>query len=173
MTYFERKEPSDATVNLWYEEVKKIPAEVLPRIYGEIIGLETFPRNLPGFMQAKAKEWRAANPQRQSRGNCECHQGVWEVAFWRPELEEWAIFTIPCGPCNGREGPGQRFDLANAKFYEREPDRYMETPPSWALICPDKDSISKKRQEILAYLKHRRQDQARGHGLEVEKALPF
>lgn len=44
LTYFERKEPSDATVNLWYEKVKNIPVAGLPRIHREITGLEAFPR---------------------------------------------------------------------------------------------------------------------------------
>lgn len=171
LTYFERKEPSDATVNLWYEKVKDIPGASLPHIYQEITAQEAFPRNLPGFMKFKAMEWLAANPETSSK--CECHRGVWEVAFWRPELGEWAIFSIPCGPCNGTEGPRQRFDLLNDKFYDREPDRYMETPPPWALIYPDKDSIRKKCQEIRAYLKHRQQERGRMNNLEVEEALPF
>lgn len=171
LTYFERKEPSDATVNLWYEKVKNIPAGALPQIYQEVTGMEVFPRNLPAFMQAKAREWLAANPQTGSK--CECHRGLWEVAFWRPELEEWAIFSIPCGPCNGKEGPRQCYDLLSPKFYDREPDRYMETPPPWALIYPDKDSLHKKCQEIRDYLKQRRHDRARMSGLGVEEALPF
>jgi len=173
LTFFDRKGPSSATVDLWFQAVKDITAEALPRVYQELTELESLPRNLPGFMQAKARDWLGANPHKQARGNCECHKGVWEVACWRPELAEWVIFTVPCGPCNGREGPRERIDLLNPKFYEREPDRYMEAPPPWALIYPDKDSIGKKRREVLAFLEHHRHDRPQANNLDVEAELPF
>ncbi len=173
MTYFERKEPSDATVDLWFQAVRDVPAEALPWLYRKLIELEAFPRNLPGFMLARAREWRAGNPHRQPRDYCECHSGVWEVAFWRPELGEWAIFTIPCGRCSGQEGPRQIFDLDNRKLYDREPDRYMAEPPDWALIYPEKDSLRKKTREILDYLKNRKQGRPPANNLDLEAALPF
>jgi hypothetical protein len=173
LTHFERKEPSDATVDLWFQAVKDIPAKALPWLYQELISLEAFPRNLPGFMRAKIKEWLAANPQGQAKGNCECHKGVWEVAFWRQDLGEWAIFTVLCGPCNGTNGPRKRFDLLNPKLFEREPDRYMETPPSWALVYPDKDSLREKSRGIRAHLDHHLQHHLQENNLELEEALPF
>ena len=175
LAYFERKEPSDATVDLWYERVRDIPAQALPRIYQDLTEQEAFPRNLPAFMWARSQEWLSANPRfrRLPDGNCECHRGFFDVAFWRPELAEWAVFTFPCGLCNHSDGPRSRFDLLNPNLYDREPNRYQESPPPWGLIYLDEDSVRKKCQEVRDYLKHHRQNRVSLNNLEVEETLPF
>jgi hypothetical protein len=175
LSYFERKEPSDETVDLWFQTVREIPAEALPWLYQELIGLEAWPRNLPGFLQTRVRNWPGLS--RQTQPHCECHRGTWEVAFWRPELDEWAIFSLPCGSCNGGDGPARCDDLLHPRLYDREPDRYMAQPPPWALIYPDQDSLAKKRGEILAYLaylrKHRQRQPRDRADFQLAEDLPF
>lgn len=172
LSYFDRKEPSDDTVNLWFEEVKDLPAEALPYAYQALTELDSFPRNLPGFLRAKTREWLGSRPRR-NQGDCGCHSGAWEVAFFRRELQEWAIFRIPCGICRDTSGPRQRFDLLNPKLYDREPDRYQETPPPWAVIYPERDSLQKKLSELHSFLEEKRKGGIGQNAINPEDGLIF
>lgn len=128
--YYERKPPSPATVELWFEKVRTIPAEALQWIENQIeSGNESFPRNVPGTIWACYKSWMEANPDKMSRRyevSCPdgCDDGVVHVRKQKPFGGESLTYTyvFSCSKCNrGPQGyPHARLQDLLADGYEDE-----------------------------------------------------
>jgi hypothetical protein len=152
--YFEKIEPKFHTIDLWYLEVNKIDGNSLNFIYKHIIQDSAgVPRNLPGAMIALYQEWRKTVGKKDADA-CGCHEGWWEVVFYYPEKEIWAIYSLRCGNC-GSGGPKSIDDLIPLENYEQEPSRWAKEPPPWGMIYPEPKSRKPYIDKILAHLKDR------------------
>lgn len=173
LDYYQRPDPSDATVNLWHEAVASIPDEAADAIYSALTARDSFPRNLPAAMWAAYNDWRSTRPpspaEHHDPDHAGCWQGRWLVARWIPDLAEWAIYDLPCGGCHPGTGPATR-DAVLAKLPDG-PDRYSGTIPPKALVYPDADSIGQIKRRIISALAQRR---PRPHAvLTAADELPF
>lgn len=153
------KWPGEATIQVWLNDLTFIPSNCLAFVKQQMRALETWPRNFPNFIKAKYMEWREGRKQQIRECPGECRQGFWEVARYRTELQEWAIYRFPC-ICVKAGGFSERNQLLKDHLYQREPDRFQQVEPSWALIYPDLDGIRVMKERILAHLKKVRE--ARG-----------
>ena len=84
--YYERKEPKQGTKDLWFANLKNIPTEALPWIVKKICQEnESFPRNLPGAIQAMYQAWRGAHPEKiahEQKQDCpDCDDGT--IRAWK------------------------------------------------------------------------------------------
>lgn len=63
--YYERKEPKQGTVELWFEKIKRIPSQPIKWILHKIFDdHDAFPKNVPGALWASYREWQQANPDK-------------------------------------------------------------------------------------------------------------
>lgn len=170
----ERSDPPDeVSMNIWAKELVFIPIASLPYIKKEMRGLDRWPRNFPNFVKAKYFEWREKNPGLAHECPGECHDGFWEVARYRKELGEWAIFRFAC-ICVKENGVYERDQLLPERLYTREPDRFQVEPPIWALIYPDPDSKAVMTGRIKTYLAKLAAEKGIGASdLMDELQLPF
>ena len=68
--YYERRDPREEALDLWFQQVKHIPDESVDWISGQIRGRhESYPRNLPLVMRELWQQWLEDHPQRRSHGN--------------------------------------------------------------------------------------------------------
>src|SRR5512135_1198948 len=78
-SYFERRLPADVTYNLWFEDLKNIPAESLPFIRNRLKELDAWPKNFPRFIWGIYREWLEVNPHKKAPeekpGCLQCHEG--------------------------------------------------------------------------------------------------
>ena len=65
--YYERRDPREETLDLWFKGVKHIPDEPVDWMSEQIRGRhETFPRNLPLVMRELWQQWLDDHPQRRT-----------------------------------------------------------------------------------------------------------
>ena len=65
--YYERRDPREETLDLWFKGVKHIPDEPVDWMSEQIRGRhETFPRNLPLVMRELWQQWLEDHPQRRT-----------------------------------------------------------------------------------------------------------
>ena len=70
--YYERRDPREETLDLWFQEVKHIPDEPVDWMSEQIRSRhESFPRNLPLVMRELWQQWLEDHPQRRAQRNTE------------------------------------------------------------------------------------------------------
>jgi hypothetical protein len=68
--FYERKEPKQSTIELWYRLVNRIPSEPVKWITKKIeTNYEAFPRNLTAALWSTYNEWQQAYPEKKSIEN--------------------------------------------------------------------------------------------------------
>jgi hypothetical protein len=101
--YFERKLPSNETIEQWFPEVEHIPAESLEWIYMNLRANDSFPRNLPAAMKQAWSAWWQAHPEKRAKGKelgCDnCHLGYLHVSFFDKTMGHWYDTTFKCAFC--------------------------------------------------------------------------
>jgi hypothetical protein len=111
--FFERRRPSDETMDLWFDKCQRIPDDSLRWVTGELQGQESFPRNLPAATWALYHRWLEAHPEKKQRkvdrpcytAECEdgllfCHRhddnnGLWHGFAFRCPCERSDAYGIP------------------------------------------------------------------------------
>jgi hypothetical protein len=98
--YYERREPREQTLDLWFRDVKYLPDEPLDWMRGHICGQqEIFPRNLPSVMRDLWRQWLENNPRRQAHTDTEIHcpdcDGSGMVVVYRQSYR----YAFRCGRC--------------------------------------------------------------------------
>ena len=79
--FYERKEPKQSTIELWFGLIKRMPSEPIPWIIKKIQEThETFPKNMTAAFWGTYSEWQQANPDKraiQSFFDCsDCSEGL-------------------------------------------------------------------------------------------------
>lgn len=101
--YFERKMPSDDTLQQWLPEVEYIPSEPLDWIAKQIMAGDTWPRNLPAAIKKGWHDWWQENPDRRAKDRqlgCDgCHLGYIYVAHCEEGMGNWYDTTFRCAHC--------------------------------------------------------------------------
>lgn len=65
--YYERRDPREETLDLWFQGIKHVPDEPVDWMSEQIRGRhETFPRNLPLVMRELWQQWLEDHPQRRT-----------------------------------------------------------------------------------------------------------
>ena len=98
--YYERREPREQTLDLWFREVMQIPDEPLEGIRQQICRQqEAFPRNLPVLVRELWQKWREDNPRKQAHPhtdlNCRECDGTGLITGYR----EGRAYAFRCGRC--------------------------------------------------------------------------
>jgi len=98
--YYERKEPREEALDLWFREVKHLPEEPLDWIRQQICNQqEGFPRNLPVLMRELWQRWREDNPRKRAHPdmnlNCRDCDGTGLITGYR----EGRAYAFRCGRC--------------------------------------------------------------------------
>ncbi|NPV03844.1 MAG: hypothetical protein HPY67_03835 [Syntrophaceae bacterium] len=102
--YYERKIPSDRTLDLWFERIRGIPGESIGWIQTRIFEqFEAFPKNLPSVIWELYNAWLDAHPEKRARKesvDCpDCEGGL--LCLTRP-VRGYRVpptFSAPCGRC--------------------------------------------------------------------------
>lgn len=122
--YFERKIPSNETLEQWLPEVDHIPAEPLEWIAKQIKAGDTWPRNLPAAIKRGWSDWWEAHPKRRVQDRelgCDgCHLGYIYVSFFEEQLGGWYDITYRCAQCR----PAYPRDMAMATVEQLASDGY-------------------------------------------------
>lgn len=98
--YYERRDPREEALDLWFQAVKHIPDEPVDWMSEQIRGRhETFPRNLPLVMRELWQQWLEDHPQRKAHRpaeeecpDCDDH-GV--ISLFR----KGSRYLFRCGRC--------------------------------------------------------------------------
>ena len=70
--YYERRDPREETLDLWFQQVKHIPDEPVAWMSEQIRSRhDLFPRNLPLVMRELWQQWLEDHPHRRTRGDTE------------------------------------------------------------------------------------------------------
>ncbi len=70
--YYERRDPREETLDLWFQGVKHIPDEPVDWMSEQIRSRhDAFPRNLPLVIREFWQQWLEDHPLRRARGNTE------------------------------------------------------------------------------------------------------
>jgi hypothetical protein len=110
--FYERKvRPMHGTLDLWFEKVRRIPAEALPwmenKIYEESEG---WPRNLTSTMWALYHSWLQAHPEKRSFKRdqfCPDCEGGWLILEKQEDYRQPTSYSAPCGNC--KQIPGRNY----------------------------------------------------------------
>ncbi len=134
--YYQRERPKDNTMDLWFDEVRRIPDESLDWISSKIFKeSERLPTNLPAMTWALYNAWLAAHPEKRAfkeAVNCPDCEGGWlalqkKVDGYRQPISH----SAPCGKC--RQIPAAKYMTlfqAREQGYERiELTKWPETGP--------------------------------------------
>lgn len=102
--YYERKEPKNAAMEIWYSRCKAIPGEPLGYITQKITdNNETFPKNLPAAMWGAFTEWLQANPDKHAHKvftHCpDCEEGLIFTAKHNEKFNAKYKYVFSCGKC--------------------------------------------------------------------------
>jgi len=103
-SYYERKMPTDAALDLWQQRVGNIPSEPIDWIQAKIFDqFEAFPKNLPSVIWDLYNAWLNAYPDRRARKpnvSCpDCESG-WLIL--ERDHDPYTIpitATAPCASC--------------------------------------------------------------------------
>jgi hypothetical protein len=79
--FYERKEPKQSTIELWFESVHKMPSEPLKWIVKKIQEThDSFPKNMPSAFWSGYTEWQSANPDKRATPSffacSDCNEGL-------------------------------------------------------------------------------------------------
>jgi len=68
--YYERRDPREDAIEMWFQEVKHIPDEPVGWMSAQIRSrYESYPRNLPLVMRDLWQQWREDHPHRRAHGD--------------------------------------------------------------------------------------------------------
>lgn len=103
-TYFERTPPKKAVFDVWYQEIRGIPGNLNHALTAAVKQLDTWPRNLPGFLRSKTVQFqessgednpykihdRRFHPEHYAKSNCpKCHgKGIYDFPMDWPVAKE-------------------------------------------------------------------------------------
>lgn len=131
--YYERKPPTPGTAELWFEKVKRVPAESLKWIETSITSSnEIFPKNLPNVVWACFRAWQDAHPEkRETKYEISCADGCDAGVLHVRKDREFggqtfpSIYAFACARCNrGPVGyPHARLRDLEAAGYEIDAQR--------------------------------------------------
>jgi len=98
--YYERREPREQTLDLWFTEVKHIPDEPLQWMRAQITNRhESYPKNLPVVMREIWQQWLENHPNRRANrdadSNCTDCEGAGIFTVYR----EGYRYVFRCGKC--------------------------------------------------------------------------
>jgi hypothetical protein len=98
--YYERRDPREETLDLWFQGVKHIPDEPVDWMSEQIRSRhETFPRNLPLEMRTLWQQWLEDHPQRRARrtdeAECPDCDGDGLISLFRNRSR----YLFRCGKC--------------------------------------------------------------------------
>ncbi len=98
--YYERKEPREQALDLWFTEVKHIPDEPLDWMRTQITNRhEFYPKNLPVVMRELWQQWLEDHPNRRMHrngdSNCKDCEGTGIITLYR----EGYRYVFRCGKC--------------------------------------------------------------------------
>lgn len=100
--YYERRDPREETLDLWFQGVKHIPDEPVDWMSDQIRGRhDAFPRNLPLVMRELWQQWLEDHPQRRTNRNageeCPDCDGAGLISLFR----NGSRYLFRCGRCKG------------------------------------------------------------------------
>jgi hypothetical protein len=106
--YYERKEPKNAAMEVWFARCKPIPTEPLGYITQKIMdNNEIFPKNLPAAMWESFNEWLQANPEKRAQKtytHCpDCEDGLIFTSKYSEKLKTKYKYVFSCGKCRQSE----------------------------------------------------------------------
>ncbi len=98
--YYERRDPREETLDLWFQAVKHIPDEPVDWMSEQIRGRhDAFPRNLPLVMRELWQQWLDDHPQRRTSRNvaeaCPDCDGDGLLSLFR----KGSSYVFRCGRC--------------------------------------------------------------------------
>jgi hypothetical protein len=98
--YYERRDPREEALDLWFQGVKHIPDEPVDWMSEQIRGRhEAFPRNLPLVMRELWQQWLEDHPQRRvskdAGGECPDCDGAGLISLFR----KGSRYLFRCGRC--------------------------------------------------------------------------
>ncbi len=98
--YYERRDPREETLDLWFQGVKHIPDEPVDWISDQIRSRhDAFPRNLPLLMRELWQQWLEDHPQRRTNRNpgeeCPDCDGDGLISLFRKGRR----YLFRCGRC--------------------------------------------------------------------------
>ncbi|PIP07997.1 MAG: hypothetical protein COX51_05410 [Syntrophobacteraceae bacterium CG23_combo_of_CG06-09_8_20_14_all_50_8] len=98
--YYERKEPREQALDLWFTEVKHIPDEPLDWMRAQISSRhESYPKNLPVVMRELWQQWLENHPKKRAHGSttadCQDCDGAGIITLYR----EGYRYVFRCGKC--------------------------------------------------------------------------
>ncbi|OPZ24004.1 MAG: hypothetical protein BWZ01_03001 [Deltaproteobacteria bacterium ADurb.BinA179] len=102
--YYERKIPSDRTLDLWFERIRGIPGESIGWIQTRIFEqFEAFPKNLPSVIWELYNAWLDAYPEKaapRETVDCpDCESGWLILEKDQDPYRTPISATAPCGRC--------------------------------------------------------------------------
>ena len=102
--YYERKEPKNAALEVWFSRCKYIPTEPLDYIAQRIMeNHESFPKNLPSAMRDTYTEWLQSNPDKRAVKtftNCpDCEEGLIFTSKHQEKFNVKYKYVFSCGKC--------------------------------------------------------------------------
>jgi len=98
--YYERRDPREETLDLWFQGVKHVPDEPVDWMSDQIRSRhETFPRNLPLVMRELWQQWLEDHPQRRACRDtgeeCPDCDGTGLISLFR----KGSRYLFRCGRC--------------------------------------------------------------------------
>ena len=98
--YYERRDPREETLDLWFQGVKHIPDEPVDWMSEQLrTRHEAFPRNLPLEMRTLWQQWLEDHPQRRARRTveeaCPDCDGDGLISLFR----KGSSYLFRCGRC--------------------------------------------------------------------------
>jgi hypothetical protein len=98
--YYERRDPREETLDLWFQQVKHIPDEPVDWMSGQIRSRnDVFPRNLPLVMRELWQQWLEDHPHRRTHRlteeECPDCDGLGLISIFR----QGSRYLFRCGRC--------------------------------------------------------------------------
>jgi len=114
MDFYERKEPKQGTIELWFGKVSKVPSEPIKWIVNRIENdYETFPKNFCKAIMDTYREWTQANPDKRAAQryyDCpDCNEGL----IWARKLVENKPYTYVFRCLKCKQNTTQAYPLAS------------------------------------------------------------
>ena len=124
--YYERRDPREEALDLWFQAVRHIPDEPVEWMSAQIRSRhETFPRNLPVVMRELWQQWLEDHPQRRSHRKseeeCPDCDGDGLISLFR----KGSSYLFRCGKCKRSNLNG----VPMAYFADLEARGYSLTRP--------------------------------------------
>ncbi len=98
--YYERRDPREESLDLWFQGVKQIPDEPVDWMSEQIRSRhETFPKNLPLVMRELWQQWLEDHPQRRTSRNAEEECPDCDSDGLISLFREGRSYLFRCGKC--------------------------------------------------------------------------